>query len=196
MNDVFDFLISDAESPYDSRMENPSTPVPYIQHGRSTDQYIRVHQQPQAVNALLPAPPSSAQADIYGYHAPQIPGYWESLETPHSTPRAHNYIVCPNPTYLPFRPDLASQPVNCIEMACDRISPPHLQVSHENKVMGNAGVHNQTFLSPPSCDHTSCYPPADVGYLSRRFPENECWVRGRAAAVASLACRRRGCESL
>ena len=195
MTDAFDFLISDPESPHDSGLENPSTLVPRTHHRHSTDQYIRVHQQPQAVNAFLPAPPSSAQGDIYCYHAPQVPGYWESPETPHSIPRAHNYIVCPNPTYLPFRPDLASQPVNCIEMVCDRISPPHLPVSHETKVIGNVGVHNQSFLAPPSCDHTSCYPPTDVGYLSRRFPENDYWVRGRAAAVASLACRRRGSES-
>lgn len=47
-----------------------------------------------------------------------------------------------------------------------------------------------------SCDHATCIPPPDVGFLSRRFVENEDWIRARAAAVASLAHRKRGCKSL
>ena len=46
-----------------------------------------------------------------------------------------------------------------------------------------------------TCDHTNCYPPFDVKFLSRRFPENELWTRARALAVASLPFRRRGSES-
>ena len=48
---------------------------------------------------------------------------------------------------------------------------------------------------PPSCDHTKCNPPLNVGFLSRRFEENETWNRARAAAVAAQVHRRRGCKS-
>lgn len=36
------------------------------------------------------------------------------------------------------------------------------------------------------CSHTSCYPPPNVGLLSRRFAENEKWERARQDAVASF----------
>ena len=59
------------------------------------------------------------------------------------------------------------------------------------------GVCPQPTNSPsgPICDHTTCNPPPDVGFLSRRFAENGNWIRARASAVASLAYKRRGCKS-
>lgn len=48
---------------------------------------------------------------------------------------------------------------------------------------------------PSGCDHRRCYPPPDVGFRSRRFEENQDWIRARACAVAFLAHRRRGSKS-
>lgn len=49
-------------------------------------------------------------------------------------------------------------------------------------------------LSIP-CQHTTCSPPPNVGLLSRRFDENEKWVRARREAVASFSYENCGCTS-
>ena len=53
----------------------------------------------------------------------------------------------------------------------------------------------QYWAPPPSCDHTNCHPPSNVGFLSRRFEENENWIRGRGRALASVPLKKRGSKS-
>jgi len=45
------------------------------------------------------------------------------------------------------------------------------------------------------CRHDNCSPPQDVGFLSRRFPENPKWKRARRDAVASFSYEKCGCTS-
>lgn len=45
------------------------------------------------------------------------------------------------------------------------------------------------------CPHTSCSPPPDVGFLSRRFVENAKWEQARKDAVASFSYENCGCTS-
>jgi len=59
-----------------------------------------------------------------------------------------------------------------------------------------SGQSNGVCLGPTCCDHSNCKPPPDVGFLSRRFRENEDWIRARASAVASITHKRGGSKSL
>lgn len=45
------------------------------------------------------------------------------------------------------------------------------------------------------CSHASCYPPPNVGLLSRRFAENEKWERARQEAITSFTYENCGCKS-
>jgi hypothetical protein len=139
----------------------------------------------QAVSELLAILGGSAQNPIYGNEASQSSRYWEFMQTPQSIPPGQSSGVCPVPTYPPSRPNLTSQPGNPVGV-----------VSIESRVWSPATISHNTQPPPPSCDHTNCNPPPNVGFLSRRFVENENWVRARACAVASLAHRRRGCKLL
>ena len=119
------------------------------------------------------------QVPIYGNDVSQSSRYWEFMQVPQSVPPRQSNEVCPRPTYLPSGSNTTLQSIGNPWM-----DPLYLRV---------AAACNQP--PSPNCDHTRCYPPLDVGFLRRRFPENENWVRARAAAVASLSCRRRGCKS-
>jgi len=128
------------------------------------------YHSPKAVNAIA----TSAWGRVYGKEVSQPTGYWEFVRTPQSGPPRRSGRICPNPTYLPPRSNGNS--------GMNNLSPLHAAFEHRQ-------------LPLPSCDHTTCYPPPDVGFLSRRFTENGSWLRARASAVASLGCRRRGSKS-
>ena len=79
-------------------------------------------------------------------------------------------------------------------------------VSHNPQRVVNSGMDNTPCTheahckhrAPPLsiCDHVNCYPPNEVGFLTRRFEENGDWLRGRALAVSSLAFKRKGSKLL
>ena len=167
---------------------------------------VAVHYYPsQTVNGLTVLDGSS-RGPIHTNEISPYSRYWENLQNPQSLPPQQSNVVCPSPTHLPSRPNPVSQPGNHVEMvsAGSRHHPPATIPRHTHPI-GHSGMNGPRLLlpaaecaepPPPSCDHTTCYPPPDVGYLSRRFVENENWVRGRACAVASLVYRKRGCKSL
>ena len=92
----------------------------------------------------------------------------QPMQSPQSIPSGQSNGVCPSPTSLPF-------------IANDSC---WIHADYEYK-----------WLPPPSCDHGNCKPP-DVGFLSRRFMENEDWIRARASAAASITHKRGGGKSL
>ena len=133
-------------------------------------------------------PSCLTQTPIYGNEVSQSVRYWECMQTPQLIPPEQSGGVCPCPTRLPSGPNATSEP---------HARGPFEVVSTESCGYPFPTVFSQHKQPPvPSCDHTICSPPPDVGLLSRRFTENEVWIRARAFAVASLAYRRRGCKSL
>lgn len=133
----------------------------------------------QLSHGSFPVAPSlnSAWDALYGHGVPQTPGHCEFVWNPQFVRVAQSCAVCPTPTSLPSLSSLAIRKdgVHCPDPLPEADEP------------------NQLLLL--TCDHTNCYPPSDVGHLSRRFPENENWVRARASAVASLPRMRGGSKS-
>ena len=136
-----------------------------------------------------------ARNHIYANETSQSPRYWEFVQSPQPTYSGQSNGVCPNPTFIP---NLTCQ----LELAGidDRSCPPVkvyrnartiITLEMDSPFPFRAAV-KQKRPQLPSCDHTTCNPPPDVGFLSRRFPENENWIRARASAVAFLAHRRSG----
>ena len=124
----------------------------------------------------------SAQIPIDVHEVSQSIRYWEFMQTPQLIPPGPSGGVCPCPTRLPPEPN-ARGPLETVSTESCGYPLPTVFSQHKQ-------------LPVTSCDHTSCDPPPDVGFLSRRFTENGIWIRARALAAASLAYRRRGCKSL
>lgn len=186
MADTFDFQPqADEVPPYGEGLEHLLRPMPEY----PPDNYLGVphafdinqppvaipHQLSQGSHATVPSL-SSARDHPYCYGLPPAPVNWEFMQTPQPAYLAQSRAVCPTPTSLPSVPSL-------ITGTNGGYYPPPFHPAHG---------HNQ--LLPLSCDHTGCYPPSDVPLLSRRFPENQLWIRARALAVASIPYRRRGSE--
>lgn len=181
MTGAFDFRPKAGVEPLrDVGLDDQSAFVPSVHSEYSPDHYPGIppmyqlpapapHPLPQCSDAIAPFIGSPSD-DSYGYRAQQTPVYRQFMQTPQFTHASQSFVVCPTPTSLPSVPDL---------------------------IIGTNGVHQPPFHDRsqlPSCDHTNCYPPFDVEFLSRRFPENEHWIRARATAVASVPHRRRGSE--
>jgi hypothetical protein len=190
MKDALDFQTEAAWEPQsDVGPENPYALAPSVGHEYTPGYHLGVlhssvmdqlppvapHQVPQDFHAI--APSLNSAWDYYGHHVPQPPGNWKFTQTPQFFHDGLSCAVCPTPTSLP--------------------SVPHLTIGNNGAqyqpFLPAAGFHNLRPLL--ACDHANCYPPSDVRYLSRRFPENEHWNQARALAVASLPHTIRGSES-
>lgn len=85
-------------------------------------------------------------------------------------------LICPTPTALPYVPTF---------------QPGYPTMVNQQFPLGAAWCNQHT----PRCSHINCRPPSNVGFLSRRFKENEHWIRGRALAVVSSTQTKRGSKS-
>jgi len=124
---------------------------------------------PQAVNGLA----TSSRNRTYGNEVSQSTGHRELMPAPRPSYPGQRIRICPNPTSLPSGP-FGNSGMNSLSLS--------------------RAVIERGQLPLPSCDHTTCYPPPNIGSLSRRFTENEIWIRARQAAVASLTYGRCGSE--
>lgn len=156
---------------------------------------------PSQVAGVRLGPPRSSPWDgIVGNEISQSDRYWKNLGDHQSTPSAGHNPVCPCPTAPPSGPKLSDRELAAVSIEGHPCPP--VKVSHEIQVVIYAAEKNIILshtakacnLPTPSCDHTTCNPPLDVGFLSRRFEENGNWLRARAAAVAAQVHRRRGCK--
>lgn len=137
---------------------------------------------------------------IVGNEISKSDQYWKLLETPPSTPPEGRNPVCPCPTALPSRPlNLSDHDVAAVSIKTHPYPP--IRISHKTQMIISATERNLALphateaSEPPSCDHTKCHPPLNVGCLSRRFEENQSWLRARAAAIAAQVHTKRGCKS-
>lgn len=207
---TFDFQLEpNTQSLYGVGPQNPSTLAPSAYHeyafqghclgGLQTLGSGRLLENVHSPHVLNAPFPGSVQGAVYNYHFPQPRGYLQFTQILQPIPPGHRR-VCPTPIHAPSVPILIRP--GHVEMVCNKTNAcPPATVSYDPKITGNgpsslhaAGRHNQPFFF--SCDHTNCAPPPNVGLLSRRFEENERWKDAREAAVASLAYRRSGSESL
>ena len=168
-----DLLISESSA----RLEDP---LDYqAPHMLVLDQLPAVspHHPPQTMNDFLATSGGPAQVPVHGNEVSQSSRYWEFLQSPQLAPPIQSSGDCP--TILGLEPKATTT------------NPPRF--ARNTQPIGNP----RTSYHPPprSCDHNNCKPPSDIAFLSRRFTENQNWVRARAAAVASLACKRTGCRS-
>jgi len=141
----------------------------------------------QVVTNHTATPGSAARTPIGVQEVSQSFRYRESTQTPQLISSWPIGGVCPCPTRVPAGPNAIPAP---------RTRGP-LEVVVNNESQGYRfptvfSQHRQPLV--PSCDHTDCNPPPDVGFLSRRFTENGNWIRARAAAVASPRVKC-GCRS-
>jgi len=138
----------------------------------------------QAVNRPLAVHRDSYWDGIIGNEPSQSTRYWQSMRSPQSVASRQCNGVCPNPTSLPSRP----QSFDYYAMGgIESCICPLALASHNPQSTVDSEMNNRPLR--PRCDYR-CYPPPNVGLLSRRFEENEDWIRGRSLAVSLIVYRK------
>lgn len=114
-----------------------------------------------------------------------------------------DFFPDPAPTSVPVMPlDRPASPCTCsFQNRSGKGKSPQTRGRRSVKVPSSPAKELQCCPSinsgnpSPQCEHSSCFPPPNVGLLSRRFDENEKWKRARREAVASFSYENCGCMS-
>ena len=182
-----DYLVENAfDSPQPEVDADPPDNLFEVPHMQSFNELPAVtpYDSSQAVNRPLAVHRNSYRDGIVGNEPSQSTIYWQSMRSPQSVAPRQCSGVCPNPTSLPSRP----QPCDYDAMrSIESCICPLAMASHNSQSIVDSEMNNRPLR--PRCDHR-CYPPPNVGFLSRRFEENEDWIRGRSLAVSLIVHRK------